>query len=130
MNIDDKNLLANTLNTILSEQNKDGGFSESQWVRPRKFLTLFKSSQHVISKNNSLKKERLKYFLALLLPKNNKINTHWSNYSRDWSESNLWDTWFRLMTIARIDIAINEKNLKRWRFINFPGIGFHSKLNE
>lgn len=127
INKDDIMLLAKSVNTILSEQNNDGGFSDSQWVRPRNFKNIYNGLNHVISGKGFLKKERLKYFLALQLPKNTKINTHWDTYSRDWNESNLWDTWFRLLTLARVDIAVDKKNLSRWGFINFPGIGFYNK---
>lgn len=38
--------------------------------------------------------ERLRYGLTLQRPKHDRIHTHWSQYSRRWDESNLWDTWF------------------------------------
>lgn len=126
----DFELLATTVKTILHDQNKDGGFSESQFIRPRSLSKIKYGIKHVFSARGSLQKERLKYFIALLLPKNDSINTHWSNYSRQWGESNLWDTWFRLLTLARIDTTIKKENLQRWGFINFPGIGFHHNLRN
>ena len=65
-----------------------------------------------------------RYFLALQRPKHNKLQTHWTKESRRWDQSNLWDTWFRLMTIARVDMRLDSGNEMRWKFISFPGIGF------
>jgi len=121
----DIKLLSVTVGTILSEQNQDGGFSESQWIRPRTIGNIIESVRHVLSAKSSLRKERARYFLALLTPKHDRIHTHWSEYSRHWSESDLWDTWFRLLTIARIDVALCEEHRERWGFIGFPGIGYH-----
>jgi hypothetical protein len=127
LSLSDKNktLLIKTGNTILSERNSDGGFSESQWRRPLTIKSLFYGVRHVVGVSGDLRKERARYFASMLLPKNNRLDTHWTKHSRQWSESNLWDTWFRLLTIARIDIALDCKNSKRWGFIDFPGIGFH-----
>jgi hypothetical protein len=120
----DIKLLSVTVGTILSEQNQDGGFSESQWIRPRSSRSIIAGIRHVLSAKNALRKERARYFLALLSPKHDRLNTHWTSYSRHWSESDLWDTWFRLLTLARIDCAINPVNHDRWGFIDFPGIGY------
>jgi len=114
-----------TAQTILSEQNGDGGFSESQWIRPRSLKTFGAGIGHVLSAPSmSMIMERGRYFAALQSPKHDRMHTHWTHVSRKWSESNLWDTWFRLLTIARIDVALNKENFVRWGFIDFPGIGF------
>ena len=100
----------------------DGGFCENKYVRPFKiydFLICILSS-----KSSSIFFERLKYFIYLLRPKNSLITNHWSDYSRQWNESNLWDSWFRLQTIAIIEIYFEPKLSKDWGFIDFPGIGF------
>ena len=78
------------------------------------------------SPNLDIFMERLRYFSALNHPKHNKIKTHWTSYSRDWSESNTWDTWFRLMTIARVLFKLDKHEGVNWSFINFPGIGFYN----
>ena len=123
---DEKKLIIKTGNTILSEQNSDGGFSESQWIRPRSVITISNGIRHVLNAKGSSKIERLRYFIALNRKSNSLMHTHWTKKSRKWSESNIWDTWFRIMTIARIDIALNKKNLSRWKFIKFPGIGHYN----
>lgn len=126
----DLQLLEQTASTILSEQNSDGGFSESQWVRPRNFKVLSQGVLHVLNGKRASIIERGRYFLALQSPRHNRMHTHWTSYSRHWGESNLWDTWFRLLTIARIDCALDPKNSRRWGFIDFPGIGYHPSMKE
>ena len=118
-----KALLEKTLNTILTEQNIDGGFSETLYIRPRNIINIKAMYSHIKERPGRLRIERAKYCLTLLRPKHNNIKTHWTEYSREWSESNLWDSWFRMLTIARIDKTICLSSSK-WGFINFPGIGF------
>ena len=125
-----KKLLIDTGGTILSEQNSDGGFSESQWLRPINPKSIYYGLHHVLNAQSGLRKERGKYFISMMLPKNSTVNTHWTKYSRQWSESDLWDTWFRLLAFARIDVMLNYKNSSRWGFIDFPGIGFHHSVKE
>ena len=74
--------------------------------------------------------ERLRQSVTLLRPKHNRIHTHWSQYSRRWNESDLWDSWFRMLTIARIDVALDPKKIVEWGFIDYPGIGFHPLLRH
>ncbi|WP_416652645.1 hypothetical protein [Candidatus Pseudothioglobus sp. Uisw_086] len=118
-----KALLEKTLNTILTEQNIDGGFSETLYIRPRNIINIKAMYSHIKERPGRLRIERARYCLTLLRPKHNNIKTHWTEYSREWSESNLWDSWFRMLTIARIDKTICLSSSK-WGFINFPGIGF------
>jgi hypothetical protein len=124
---EDKKLLRLTAQTIMSEQNEDGGFSETQWIRPRTAKNLYYWMRHILTAKGALKYERAKCFLSFIRPKYDRLPTHWTIYSRQWNESNLWDTWFRLMLLARIDCKFNSVNKRRWGFIEFPGIGFHSK---
>ena len=128
--LDHKNLLLLTLNTIVKEQGHDGGFSESIYVRPRSPKNIFRCFRHIYLASGNAQLERLKYSLTLLRSKHNHIHTHWSKYSRRWNESNLWDSWFRMLTIARIDISLHPENHKKWGFINFPGIGYHSSFKN
>ncbi|MDC1322459.1 hypothetical protein N8254_03390 [Pseudomonadales bacterium] len=123
-------LLIRTANSILTEQNVDGGFCESIYVRPRSFGNVLRSTKHIYHAHGQARAERLKQFLTLLRPKHNRMATHWSEYSRRWNESNLWDSWFRMLTIARIDVALDSKRASEWGFIDFPGIGFHSSLRH
>jgi hypothetical protein len=119
------NLLLRTARSLLSSQNEDGGFCESKRIRPRSISNFLASANHVLTGKGIARKERLYKMLTLLRPKHDRIQTHWTNYSREWSESNLWDSWFRMLAIARIDVALNPENAKNWGFINYPGIGFN-----
>ena len=113
-------------------QNKDGGFPENKLAKAgiRKFYLpqIFFILKAISRKELFI--ERLKIFLSIHLPKNKFINTHWTKYSRKWNESDLWDTWFRLLAIARIEIFLDNKNLEKWNMINYPGIGFHYLLRK
>jgi hypothetical protein len=121
-------LIMLTANSILDEQNTDGGFCESLYIRPRSLENIFRSLSHGFAGRGRARTERLRSALTLLRRKHDRIRTHWSIYSREWNESDLWDSWFRMLTLARIDSALNPENVKHWGFIDFPGIGFHQGL--
>ena len=91
---------------------------------------ILRSARHVSVALGQARLERLRHSVTLLRPKHNRIDTHWSDYSRRWDESDLWDSWFRMQTIARIDIALNPQNFDDWGFIDYPGIGYHELLNK
>ncbi len=117
-------LAINTLFSIINDQNLDGGFCESRILSYSILLrasSLF-SISHLRPFNYGFK-ERLKYSIYLLQGKHNCITTHWTKYSRNWNESDLWDTWFRLLAIARIDVAFGL-NLKKWNFPDYIGLGY------
>jgi len=121
---DNKIKLLKLLRSIFNLQNKDGGFSESQNIRPRNITNFNKFIFHIVnSPNVSSKFENFKYFISLYRNKHNKIKNHWIKEGYDWGTSNLWDSWFRVMTIANIEMKVNKSNFK-WNAINFPGIGY------
>lgn len=124
--------LHRTAATIASEQQQDGGFAESLQVRPRSISALGRTVGHIARgrASGSLLTERLRYGLTLQRPRHDRIHTHWSSYSRRWSESNLWDSWFRLLTLARIQTAIDPSKATDWGFVDYPGIGHHARLRE
>ena len=123
-------IIVKTHNAILLNQNIDGGFCESKYVRPinlNYFIYFFKK----ITNNKAIDKKTIfRQFLTLMRPKYNSITTHWNNYNRKWDESNLWDSWFRMQTLARIEIYSDYKKFDDWGFIDFPGIGFHEYLKK
>jgi hypothetical protein len=102
-------LLEKTAGSILHEQGGDGGFCESRHVRPRTIANVQRFGRKVASAWNrpSLFVERLRYALTLQRPKHDEIHSHWGAEGRRWDESNLWDTWFRMLAFARIDVALN-----------------------
>ncbi len=117
-----------TINSIINSINKDGGSAENIFLRPQTIQNIFKILKHIFfSKSNGFN-SRLMTNLKLILPKHNKLKTHWP--TREWGESNLWDTWFRHLTIFRLckrypeyfrkeDYGYSAKG-----FIDYPGIGF------
>jgi hypothetical protein len=125
-----RDLLLQTASTIASEQRPNGGFAESLRVRPRSLAGLHSfvsQTLHAVGKG-PLFTERLRYGLTLQRPKHDRIHTHWSRYSRRWDESDLWDSWFRMLTLARIDVALHPERAGQWGFIDYPGIGYHPSL--
>jgi hypothetical protein len=123
-------LLMRTAKTISNEQNPDGGFCESHLIRPRSFENLSRALSHASTVDGKARIERIRYALSLQRSCHNRIHTHWSHYPREWGESNLWDSWFRMLTLARIDVALNPAAIKRWGFIDYPGIGYHQLLSK
>lgn len=120
-------LFEKIISTILQSQNSDGGFCESQNIRPRSINNIVLFLRHLYSANRSIFKERFYQLITLQRLKHNKIHSYVSDKPREWSESNLWDSWFRMMTIARLDCKVSPENISNWGFIEFPGIGYFRK---
>lgn len=120
-------ILRRTAQTILSEQTSEGGWGESIRVRPRSLSNFYRFSRHVFSaiSNPALLMERARAAVTLQRPRYDRIHTHWSKYSRRWDEADLWDSWFRMLAIARIQVALEPATADDWGFINYPGIGYH-----
>jgi hypothetical protein len=127
-----RELLGKTASAIASEQRPDGGFAESLQVRPRSLSSLRLFASHTMNAlgKGPLFTERLRYGLTMQRPKHDRIHTHWSSYSRCWDESDLWDSWFRMLALARIDVAMYPQHASRWGFIDYPGIGYHPCLRR
>jgi hypothetical protein len=121
-------LLARTAATLLAEQNADGGFAESLRVRPRTLDNLGRAVRHVAAGRGQARWERARQALTLLRPRHDRITTHWSRYSRAWGESDLWDSWFRMLALARIECSFDPTAAERWGFVDCPGIGYHPSL--
>lgn len=115
------------ISNILFDQNSDGGFCESKNVRPRSLSNTILFLEHILYSKNQLRIERLYQFLTLQRPKHDQIYSYVSDKPRKWSDSNLWDSWFRMMTIARIVCKLETNELSNWGFIDFPGIGYFRK---
>ena len=118
-------LLRRTRETIIASQNDDGGFCESHYIRPRSFTNITRSWKHVRGSKGKARLERIRQSLTLLRPKYDRIETYWGDHARQWSDSALWDSWFRMLLIARIDVALDPSLAADWGFIDYPGIGYH-----
>jgi hypothetical protein len=117
---------------ILNEQTAEGGFAESHRIRPRSLENVRRAGAHAVKAwgNWPLFAERLRQAVTLQRPKHDRIHTHWSGYSRRWNEANLWDSWFRMLTVARIEVALDLAKATDWGFIDYPGIGFHPAARQ
>ncbi len=119
--------LSITYKTILNEQNTDGGWCESKFIRPRSFKNHLKSINHIFKGDFISFLFKLKTNISIQRNKFNKLKTHWSIYSRGWNESDLWDTWFRNLLLEKINLVIyaeESNSFIKKKFINYPGIGY------
>ncbi len=118
--------LQNIAKRILDIQHQDGGFAESLFVRPINLNNLLIQLNHINIKNKDGRSERIQRFIANLRPKNSYIKNHWLDYRLEWNETNIFNTWFKILSLAKIDFYFNKK-VKHWNFLNFPGIGYNGK---
>ena len=54
------------------------------------------------------------------------INTGWTQTGRRWTDSNLWDTWFRCLALAEIEAVLptpQGQGFSRCRFHDMIGLG-------
>lgn len=118
-----ENVLKRTLNTIVSEQNLDGGFCESIYMKNDFWFKFSNVIQHIISQPSHIRIWSIYINLNLFRYKHRYIITHWSKTNRKWDESNAWDTFFRLSTIYRVCDRLNLREKNLFQINNFPGIG-------
>ena len=87
------------------------------------WIKLLKTIKHITFQPSYIRMWSLFINLNLSRYKHRHIITNWTQTHRKWNESNVWDTFFRLLTIYRICNRLNysEKNL--FKVNNFPGIG-------
>lgn len=123
-------LLELTAATLRKKQNPDGGFCESHYIRPRNWNNRVVALRHILQGQGPARWERLRHCLSLQRSKHDRVRNHWSENSYDWSSSDLWNSWFHMLTLARIESAFNPVSTGRWGFINYPGIGYHHSLRE
>jgi hypothetical protein len=122
--------LSKTFDAILSVRNNDGGFcrSKCRLTRPTDF---FRYIPVYFSKSPSyLWYYRARSSLGTLLKRKHLIYTGWTEKSRSWTDSNLWDSWFRCLALAEIAHVIDDKSLEDFRNVNFhkiPGLGYFPK---
>lgn len=121
--IGQSNVLKKTLNSILNDQNSDGGFCESRHIKYYKLPNIKKIISHILSQPSHIRLWSIYMNLNLCRFKHRNIYSYWTQPYRGWDESNSWDTFFRLLTIYRVCSYLNleEKNL--FQINNFPGIG-------
>lgn len=98
------------------------GFSENIYCRPLNFKNFYKVIINPFEKIDERFTEKLISSVSILRHKNKVIKNQFSEKPYEWNKPNLFATWFRIMSIARIEKNLGLNN--NWKFINFPGIGF------
>lgn len=119
-----KEVVEKTLITVLSEQNDDGGFCESKLLRthnglPRPLALL----NHIRKQPIHCRHTSALIGLNLCRPKHRVVRTHWCEEDRYWHESNAWDTYFRLLLIARAIKFLGFPGGELFEVNEYPGIG-------
>ena len=113
--------LLKLLNSLIIEQNVDGGFCESVYIKSY-FTSLWPVLKYTALNFNIPRLKSAIRFLCFY-KSFELLETHWSQSHRKFSQSDLWDTWFRLMTIYKIEARL--KGIPdRSKVFKFPGIGF------
>ena len=116
---DIKPALEKLYQTLLKEQAPDGGFCESPYIR-NYIYSILRISDYTLKNFNI---PRLKFLIRFFLGRVKVLQTHWSFNHRKYSESDAWNTWFRLITLVKIESYLNN-SLDKSKVFNFPGIGF------
>jgi len=118
--------LSRAFEAVLSTRNGDGGFCQSK----SKLMGLMDFFRHVPIYFSGCRPYlwyyRSRVSLATVLKAGNLIHTGWTREPRWWSQSNLWDTWFRCLALTEIAQTIDRTTVQDFRDVNFqkaPGIG-------
>ncbi|WP_320045053.1 hypothetical protein [uncultured Desulfobacter sp.] len=123
------NALQKLFTIILNEQNYDGGFCDTVKTATS-LMDLFQFDKLqfcFLNKNPLISYFRLYATINAAIKKRKYRCDHWTDKKRFWRNSDLWNTWFRCLTIAQIDSTFNRVNGERqWRFHDFIGLGYFS----
>ena len=84
-----ENVLKTTLNTIVSEQDLDGGFCESIYMKNNLLFKFSNVIKHILSQPNHIKIWCIFVNLNLFRYKHRNIATHWSQTNRKWDSQML-----------------------------------------
>jgi prenyltransferase beta subunit len=118
-----KNALIKSYTSLLKDLNKDGGFCQSK-LKPNKLsLDTF---IFILNKFNiKIIKLKLRKTLGFIIRNRKEIKVNWFKKTRTIDQSNLWDTWFKVLAIAEIeDFFQVESNFK---FLKAIGLGNYNK---
>lgn len=113
---------------IVQNQNEDGGFCQSK-QNPGGVINLIKGLRfYMYGKSPYVWYYRLRKSIGVTIRRKAPITTGWTKNGRKWDESNLWDTWFRCLSLAEIVNTIELKDglgLKKSNFHKTIGLGFN-----
>lgn len=106
---------------ILDSRNADGGFCESARIRSRYSAIFLDTLRNFCSSPVPVHR----FCTTLRSSFNRRINNHWTKIGRKWNQSNIWDTWFRCLTVAEIDTILSDGDKDSgWKFQDFAGLGY------
>ena len=117
----------NFVKSLIKEQNKNGGFSESYDFYPLRIKSQIRYFIKILSLKNidNIVPLAKQYFYIIL---RNPIfnNNHFCIHTnKKWSESDLWNSWFRVLSLTNSLLFLNRKeSLDSYKKIKFPGIGY------
>ncbi|MBD3338121.1 MAG: hypothetical protein GF353_03360 [Candidatus Lokiarchaeota archaeon] len=122
-----KKILLKSMNGILSLQKADGGFPLMDDIKYDLWGFLRYSRFFLSCNNPQILLYRLKIYLKSTIRKFHKQRTYynWSNEGTRTTESNLWDTWLRCLSIALISNILKLDTANLFRFHKFIGIGYN-----
>lgn len=119
---------------LFTTQNDDAGFCRSKkWppcVEKNHWIYLFKPSLlRFIFDGKDFTKWlfRFKRISYDIIKKRQKYSSAWVDHSHCFSQSDIFSTWFRCLSIAEINAVLNRDRPNaqtRFKFHTFPGIGF------
>lgn len=95
--------------SLIANQNSDGGFCQSR-AKPKRLGDLIRQAPYYFKGNNPyLWYYRLRKAVGVMM-RPDQITTGWVPEARRWDQSNLWDTWFRLLAMAVIANSVHLEN--------------------
>ena len=128
---DVKQSLEKLYESLINSINDDGGFCESNSICD--IIKNKKSLREFIFYGNIpyIWYSRIKTTLPILIKKNYIYRTNWVKSNLYYNKSDLWNTWFKCLTIAEIETFFqneNSNNIKNgnWNFHKFIGLGYNS----
>ena len=128
-----KRSLMNAHLALLGTQQDDGGFCQSKMM-PTNLMRLARFLPRLarpVPLHVSYYRLRKSIGIAIRGQKTTPT-TNWTTIPRAWTDSNLWDTWFRCLGIALIENALDlDQNASLFtpHFQSFVGLGFHEQRN-
>ena len=113
--------------SLLQEQNKDGGFSESYNFYPLSIKSQIRFLKGIFRLKNIDKFFPLtKQYFYITIKNPIFNNNHFCiRTTKKWSDSDLWNSWFRVLSLTNTLLFLeNDELLDYYKRIKFPGIGF------
>jgi hypothetical protein len=121
--------LVKLFNSIIISQKEDGGFCESRKMQPG-LAKLFHPDilRFIVSSRDlNVMYHKFKTIAPIYLFNQRKLFVHWNKKGCFWDQSDLWNTWFRCLTLAKIEnaLTINKDQIKhKWKFHESIGFGW------